>query len=459
MGGSGLGKYATESNLAKFLKSVIARNSVISGFTVPASDADLTISVAAGEALIEGYIVTIDTATNVTVTASATNHVYLQLTRDGSQNVTGAQFVVNTTGIAPSDSVKLFTCVASASAITSTTDARPLSIFDAAGGHKHSGAAGDAPLMSAQALGVFGDGSDGAFNSTGNTTFAVGADDAGPVVKQYSSFTLNAGHTMTVDRRCKGLIVKCTGDVIISGTLHMNNFAARATRDAGSMPWVSLAQVGYKDYVTGLLLSIAVAAGGTGGAGGASNVGAVNGGSNCAYGGSGGAGGNSRDWAGGVGNVGGGTGGAGGAGNGGGSAGAAGGAGGGGLIVIIAKGSITINSGGVVSANSTGAGGAGGNAGGNAQTGGGGGGAGNGGAGTMGATYSNNAYGGAGGGGAGGGVAILLYGGSYTNSGAVQVNASAGGAGGVATGATSNTNGQAGSAGGVGSIISAKVGV
>lgn len=126
VGGAGSGKVLTEANLAYWLKQLLAQNFILSGFTVPGSSVDLTLSVAPGEANIAGYRVVIDSATTVTCTASATNHIYLKLTRDASQNVTSAEFEVNTTGTPPADSVKIATAVAGASSISSTTDARQL---------------------------------------------------------------------------------------------------------------------------------------------------------------------------------------------------------------------------------------------------------------------------------------------------------------------------------------------
>lgn len=313
---------------------------------------------------------------------------------------------------------------------------------------------------------LYGDGSDGVFNSTGNVTFAVGADDGGPIVKQYSSFTLNAGHTMTVDRRCKGLIILCQGDVTISGTIHMDNLAARVSRDINTVPWSgSVAAVTYPDYTLKTLLNFLIPAGGAGGAGGGVSSGAAgaNGGSNCAYGGSGGGGGgcgysppalNPT-----AGNVGAGTGGSGGTAYGASATnGSPGGVGGGGIIIIIAKGNITINAGGTVSANSTGNGGNGGTASASTCAGGGGGGAGNGGNGGNASQPANSyAQGGGGGGGAGGGVILLIYGGVYTNSGAVTVNGGSGGIGGTASGgAGGNYSGANGQAGQVGSIFTVK---
>ncbi|MGE5553290.1 MAG: phage tail protein [Betaproteobacteria bacterium] len=125
VGGSGAGKVLSEANLTALIK-MLSQNFVVSGFTLPSSDPDLVIPVAAGEAMISGYRVVLDAATNVTCTANATNHIYLKLNRDASGNVTGATFEVNTTGTAPADAVKIGMAVAGASSITSTTDARPL---------------------------------------------------------------------------------------------------------------------------------------------------------------------------------------------------------------------------------------------------------------------------------------------------------------------------------------------
>ena len=78
----------------------------------------------------------------------------------------------------------------------------------------------------------FGDESDGAFNSSGATSLTVtnknGSYDGDMMVRQHSSFTLNAGHNYTVDQPCRGLVILCTGDVSISGTLTMSARGAYA---------------------------------------------------------------------------------------------------------------------------------------------------------------------------------------------------------------------------------------
>ncbi len=71
----------------------------------------------------------------------------------------------------------------------------------------------------------FGDSSDGALSTSGNVNLAVantnGSYDADMVVKQYSSLTINAGHTMTTTQPGRGLLIYVNGDCTISGTLSM----------------------------------------------------------------------------------------------------------------------------------------------------------------------------------------------------------------------------------------------
>jgi len=335
---------------------------------------------------------------------------------------------------------------------------------------------------------ITGNASDGTFNSVGNVTWSVTADQ-GPVVKQFDSFTLNAGHTLTVDNRCKGLILLVKGDVNVSGTISMNDKAARVTRDTDSLPWVeSCAKLSYYDYMSKVVVDFLMPAGGSGGSGGTggnaikSNDWAPgggpggSGGTNCAYGGSSGGGGGGgavhcgpgSQKAGGNGSDGISGGGPGGSGgtveNAAGTAGVNGGGGGGGIIVIIAKGNITINPSGIITAKSSGNGGNGGNGntnGSNATCGGGGGGGSGAGTGGTGVGYSSIGYagGGGGGGGAGGGIVLLVYGNTYINNGSINVNGSIGGSGGSGN-YFDITNrgfpGSNGSDGSVGSIFTVK---
>jgi hypothetical protein len=78
-------------------------------------------------------------------------------------------------------------------------------------------------LMSAGGGGEnwFGDGTDGAFSSSGDTPITpsneVGDWDGDMVVKNYSSFTLAATHKYYMDHPCRGALIYVTGDVSIAG--------------------------------------------------------------------------------------------------------------------------------------------------------------------------------------------------------------------------------------------------
>ncbi len=71
----------------------------------------------------------------------------------------------------------------------------------------------------------FGDASDGALSTSGNVNLAVaninGSYDADMMVKQYSSLTINAGHTLTTTQPGRGLLIYVSGNCTISGTLSM----------------------------------------------------------------------------------------------------------------------------------------------------------------------------------------------------------------------------------------------
>ncbi|MBI4193261.1 MAG: hypothetical protein HY536_01395, partial [Candidatus Colwellbacteria bacterium] len=75
---------------------------------------------------------------------------------------------------------------------------------------------------------IFGDGSDGDLNTTGNVTYAVPQEDVSVVVKQYRSIRVNAGHTLKVDRRTRGLFLYSQGDVVIDGAIDLSGKAAHA---------------------------------------------------------------------------------------------------------------------------------------------------------------------------------------------------------------------------------------
>lgn len=73
----------------------------------------------------------------------------------------------------------------------------------------------------------WGNSSDGALSTTGDVNLASTLD-GDVVVKQYGSLTLNAGHTITVQNRCRGLVIYVDGNCTINGTLTMTKRGAFA---------------------------------------------------------------------------------------------------------------------------------------------------------------------------------------------------------------------------------------
>ena len=90
------------------------------------------------------------------------------------------------------------------------------------------------------AVNYFGDSSDGALTTSGNVTHTVqnksGSYDGDMVVKQYSSLTISAGHTMTTDQPCRGMFIYVKGDCTINGALSSSAIGALAdpTASGGS---------------------------------------------------------------------------------------------------------------------------------------------------------------------------------------------------------------------------------
>lgn len=304
------------------------------------------------------------------------------------------------------------------------------------------GSVGGTPVARVANTVGFGDGSDGALNTTGDITFDVTVDGE-PVVKRYTSVTINAGHTVTVSNRCKGLIILCQGNVVINGAIRMDDKAAKI---GSGVPGGTSTNFAIMSPITSTFAYMLVPVGGAGGDGGkgGGTQGGIGGkgGSNSAFGGSAGGGGGggaaryvSQIWYGGGdggsgadSGVSGGQGGIGGGSTYGPTAGAPGDYGtGGGILAIIAGGNITIGATGVVSASAVAAGRPGKD------------------------TYdgSTNGWAGGGGGGKGAGVAVLAHKGSYTNLGSVVVNGSDGGDGGNG----GLYDGEAGQSGQAGSIM------
>jgi hypothetical protein len=106
-------------------------------------------------------------------------------------------------------------------------------------------------------LNFFGNGSDGALSTSGNVSL-TSTEDGPIVVKNYTDLTINAGHTLTVASRCKGLLIYATGNVLVNGTISMSQKGAYAVTSATAHS--------YNYYTGGRLIDYRV--GVTGAAGG-----------------------------------------------------------------------------------------------------------------------------------------------------------------------------------------------
>lgn len=78
----------------------------------------LNLAIAAGAYCLDGYLVTKDASETVLLTASSTNRVWLQLTRDGDDNITGTTWNVQTGTTVPDDAVMVAIVVTGVSTIT-----------------------------------------------------------------------------------------------------------------------------------------------------------------------------------------------------------------------------------------------------------------------------------------------------------------------------------------------------
>ena len=337
----------------------------------------------------------------------------------------------------------------------------------------------------------FGTGKDGSVTISSSAQISSSSSPGGlnniiqfgdPVVKNFQNLTINSGLLFSPLRACRGMVIYCTGNLTVNGTISMtgkgggvatkiaapigiasstdsrydlvdatlyfNNFSSSVAGGYGiptHWNWAPSGSAWFNNYKMRIPLSGSVA-GGAGGVGPNSPgaVGAVGSAGIFCCGGGGGGGGainNQPGGAGGRGTIfagGGGGGGAqsfvtgpsgtfesggggaapnagGGAGNPAGVGGSAGGIGVGGLLILIVRGSVTIN--GTLSSN-----------------------------GAIGGSFTASP--GRGGGGSGGGRIMIIYGGTYINAGTVVAN---GGSGGSGDGAG------AGGAGGAGAITVKKV--
>ena len=110
-------KVVSPSDFEKYFRDFLDEY-VITGIGLT-DGGSLNVTVAVGECRINGIHVEITVAESKSLSASSTNHIYIQLSRDSSSEVQSASIVSNTTGTAPTDSIKLGTVTTGASSISS----------------------------------------------------------------------------------------------------------------------------------------------------------------------------------------------------------------------------------------------------------------------------------------------------------------------------------------------------
>jgi hypothetical protein len=124
-------------------------NYVRTGFTY-VSATGFVCTFAAGTAVIEGYTINIDNTDTVTLGASATYNVFLQLTDDTNTKIDGYQLTsqLSTVATVPEYSVLLAEVVCGTATVTGTpTDMRPYNPFYYAGSYTGTGASSGSPHM------------------------------------------------------------------------------------------------------------------------------------------------------------------------------------------------------------------------------------------------------------------------------------------------------------------------
>lgn len=114
---AGDGKKVLEAQWRKAVGHASNHNSyIISGGTLPASDPDLTVQVAAGKAIIDGTYVEWP-ATSVTLPDNITSWLFLKLVFAGNL-ISGLEIEDNTSGAIPASSLQLGACTTSGGVMT-----------------------------------------------------------------------------------------------------------------------------------------------------------------------------------------------------------------------------------------------------------------------------------------------------------------------------------------------------
>jgi hypothetical protein len=76
-------------------------------------------------------------------------------------------------------------------------------------------------------LNYWGDGSNGDLNTSANVTLSS-TQDGDMIVRNYRNLTVNSGHTLTVQNRCRGLLLFVAGDLTVNGIISMSARGCKA---------------------------------------------------------------------------------------------------------------------------------------------------------------------------------------------------------------------------------------
>lgn len=113
------------NSLLKTFQEIIENDFVITGFDI-ASTSGLDVTVNPGKAIIKGYQVEESNQKTLTLSDNATNHIYYQLTLDTNGVITGQDFVTNTTGVQPLNSMLIAEITTLSGAVSNQRDKRQM---------------------------------------------------------------------------------------------------------------------------------------------------------------------------------------------------------------------------------------------------------------------------------------------------------------------------------------------
>lgn len=109
---------------------------------------------------------------------------------------------------------------------------------------------------------IYGTGADGAFNSSASVNWVP--DGSGYIIKNFTDCTINSGHIIGASAQAKAMIILCTGNCTINGTIDMNY---RAWTDTS---FEHIHALSFKQVIAGSFVppTKSLPVGGAGGAGG-----------------------------------------------------------------------------------------------------------------------------------------------------------------------------------------------